>query len=166
MKEKLANILNKVKEFFKNVKLPKVDLTKLKATLLKIKERLKKIDVLNKLVALMRAHRLVLSLIFFCVAILALILGATLGSGEFVVQVCVLMIIEVAMAVLLHKSELWIHAILLVAQVVTAFVIDRVSLTILCVVAYIVTTITLQLAFKKNADKVEEKSEVAENKKK
>ncbi|MBQ8625364.1 MAG: hypothetical protein IJ419_04230, partial [Agathobacter sp.] len=71
------------------------------------------------------------------------------GMGEFVVQVCILMIIEVAMAVLLHKSELWVHAILLVAQVAAGIVIDRVPLTIVCVIAYVVTTITLHFVFKK-----------------
>lgn len=149
MKEKLKNILNKVKEFLKNIKLPKVDLTKVKAAMAKLKESLSKIDFLKKLVELARKYRLILSLVFFCVAILTLILVATLGMGEFVVQVCILMIIEVAMAVLLHKSELWVHAILLVAQVAAGIVIDRVPLTIVCVIAYVVTTITLHFAFKK-----------------
>ena len=107
MKEKFDKVLNKIKELVK--KLPKLDTTKLKTACSKIKERLKKIDVLKKLVVLARRYRLIISLAFFCVTALVLILVATLGWQEFVVPVCVLMIIEAAMAVLLHKTELWIH---------------------------------------------------------
>lgn len=149
MKEKMKNILNRVKGFLKNIKLPKVDLAKVKAAMAKLKEGVSKINFLKKLVEFVSKYRLILALVFFCVAILTLILVATLGMGEFVVQTCILMIIEVAMAVLLHKSELWVHAILLVAQVVAGIVIDRVSMTIICVIAYVVTTITLHFAFKK-----------------
>lgn len=174
MKEKMKTILNKVKEVLKNIKLPKVDLTKLKEALAKMKDKLSKIDFLKKLVELARKYRLILSLVFFCISILALILVATIGWSEFVVPVCILMIIEVAMAVLLHRTELWIHAILLVAQAVAGIVIDRVPLTIVCMIAYVVTTITLHFAFKKAEDKqepvkqeeVSKKEDKKENKKK
>ena len=92
MKENITKILDTIKGFWT-----------------KTKEQLKKINVVNKLVELMKAHRFVLSIVFFCVVILTLILVATLGWGEFVVPVCVLMILEVAMAVLLHRTEIWIH---------------------------------------------------------
>lgn len=139
MKENISKIIDKLKEVFNN-----------------IKDKLDKIDFLKKVVTIAKANRLVLSLVFFCVCILTLVLIATLGLGEFVVPVCVLMIIEVAMAVLLHRSELWIHAILMALQVVVGIVIDRVPLTILCVIAYVITTITLQLAFKRATVTVEE----------
>lgn len=142
MKENIAKVLDTIKGFWN-----------------KIKEQLKKINVLNKLVAVMRAHRLVLSIIFFCVAILTLILIATLGWGEFVVPVCVLMILEVAMAVLLHRTEIWIHGVLLLLHVVVGVIIGRVPLTILCMVAYVVTTLTQQMAFKKAVDTVKDETE-------
>ena len=156
MKEQITKILDKIKGFWG-----------------KIKEQLKKIDVVNKLVALMRAHRFVLSLIFFCVVILTLILIATVGWGEFVVPVCVLMILEVAMAVLLHRTELWIHGILLVLHIVVGIIIGRVPLTILCMIAYVGTTLTQQMAFKKTEraevveqPETEKKSSTEKNKKK
>lgn len=147
MKEKLDKVINKIKELVK--KLPKIDTSKFKEFGKKIKERLKKIDVLKKLVSLARRYRLILSLVFFCVIALALILVATLGWQEFVVPVCILMIIEAAMAVLLHKTELWIHGILLAAHIIVGVVIDRIPMIILCVIAYVAATITLQFAFKK-----------------
>ena len=147
MKEKFDKVLNKIKDLVKNI--PNLDTTKLKTACSKIKERLKKIDVLKKLVVLARRYRLIISLAFFCVTALVLILVATLGWQEFVVPVCVLMIIEAAMAVLLHKTELWIHGILLAAHIVVGVVIDRLPMIILCVIAYVAATITLQFAFKK-----------------
>lgn len=143
MKEKI----NKCKEKMKNI-------------VNNIKEKLNKIDFLKKLIGAAKTHRFVLSMVFFCVTVLALILGATLGMHEFVVQVCVLMIIETLMAVLLHRTELWVHGILLVAQIVAGVVIDRLPLVILCLIAYIAATITLQFAFEKKAEeKLEEQHE-------
>lgn len=144
MKEKI----NKFKEKMKNIGN-------------NIKEKLNKISFMKKLMDAAKTHRFVLSMVFFCVTVLALILGATLGMKEFVVQVCVLMIIETLMAVLLHRTELWVHGILLVAQIVAGVVINRLPLVILCMVAYIAATITLQFAFEKKVEdkKIEEKNE-------
>ena len=142
MKENLSKVLEKVKGF-----------------LGKIKEQLKKIDVLNKVVALAKSNRTVLSIIFFCIAILTLILIATLGWGEFVVPVCVLMVLEVTMAVLLHRTEIWIHGVLLALHIIVGIIIARVPLTILCMVAYVITTLTQQMAFERvseSTEKVEE----------
>ncbi len=133
MKDKMKDIINKVKKVFDSVK-----------------EKLSKITVLKKVYGFLDAHRLIAALCFFCVAILALILVATIGWGEFVVPVCVLMILEVAMAVLLHRSELWIHGILLLLHLIAGFAIGRMPLMALCMVAYTVTTLTQQFAFKKN----------------
>ena len=134
MKENITKALNKGKELWG-----------------KIKEQLKKINVLNKVVEFARKHRLVLSIIFFCAVILTLILIAILGWGEFVVPVCVLMLLEVVMAVLLHHTEIWIHGVLLVLHIVVGILIGRVPLTILCIIAYIAATLTQRMAFKDEA---------------
>lgn len=134
MKENITKALNKGKELWG-----------------KIKEQLKKINVLNKVVEFARKHRLVLSIIFFCAVILTLILIAILGWGEFVVPVCVLMLLEVVMAVLLHHTEIWIHGVLLVLHIVAGILIGRVPLTILCIIAYIAATLTQRMAFKDEA---------------
>ena len=134
MKENITKALNKVKELWG-----------------KIKEQLKKINVLKKTVEFARKHRLVLSIIFFCAVILTLILIAILGWGEFVVPVCVLMLLEVVMAVLLHHTEIWIHGVLLALHIVVGIIIGRVPLTILCIIAYIAATLTQRMAFKDEA---------------
>lgn len=151
MKENIAKIIDSLKGFWN-----------------KIKEQLKKIDILNKLVVIMRANRLVLSIIFFCAVILTLILIATLGWGEFVVPVCVLMILEVTMSVLLHRTEIWIHGVLLLLHIIVGFIIGRVPMTLLCVIAYVTTTLTQQLALKRAVEnaKVETVAEPVKEEKK
>ena len=135
MKENFDKILNKVKELCN-----------------KAKEELKKFDAINKVVAIARANRLVLSVAMFIVAILSLILIATLGWGEFVVPVCALMILEVAMSVINHRTEIWIHGILLGLHLVVGILINRFPMMFLCMMAYIITTLTQQIAFKKCAE--------------
>ena len=137
MKEKITKIIDKMKDFWKKVKEP----------LGKLKEQLKKNNALHKVMELAKKHRLVLSIIFFCVVMLTLILVAVLGWGEFVVPVCVLMILEVVMAVLLHHTEIWIHGVLVAMHIIVGILIARLPLTILCIIAYIAATLTQRMAF-------------------
>jgi len=78
-----------------------------------------------------------------------LILVAMLALQEFVVSVCVLIIIEAAMAALLHQAEIWKHGILLGLQIVAGIIIKRIPLVIICVIAYVAATFALQLMAKK-----------------
>lgn len=91
--------------------------------------------------------------ILFAVVSLILILVAMLVLNEFVVPVCVLIILEAGMAAFLHKVELWKHGILLAAQVVAGIVIGRVPLVIICVIAYVAATAALQFISKQGKTK-------------
>ena len=103
----------------------------------------------DKVIDFVKNNTFIAAIAGFCVVALGLILFATLGLNEFVVPVCVLIMIEAGMAVLLHNEELWIHGVLLVAQLVTGFIIGRVLLVIVCVVAYVASTMALQFMYKK-----------------
>ncbi len=161
MKEKLTTIFNKVKEFGKKVGRAiggalKTFGGKLKAGCAKLAEVLKKVGFLKKLVELARRYRLILSMVLFAIVVLTAILVATLVWNEFVVPICAIVIIDVCMAVLLHKSELWVHGILVVAQVVAGVIISRVPLMILCVIVYLAAMLALHFGFKKVETQVEE----------
>ena len=119
MKEKLMNIKDKVVEYAKKVW-----------------------DVL-------KTNSVVTAVAGFSVISLILILVAIFALQEFVVSVCVLIIIEAAMAALLHQAEIWKHGILLGLQVVAAIIISRVPLIVICVIAYVAATFALQLMGKK-----------------
>lgn len=88
------------------------------------------------------------SLVAFVVVMLALILVAIFGLREFVVSVCVIAIIETMMAVLLHKAELWKHAVLVVAQIIAGVIIGRIPLIIICVLMYLAAMFALHFMFK------------------
>ncbi len=84
----------------------------------------------------------------FALVALVLILIAVFGLNEFVVSVCVLLILEAGMAVCLHKAELWKHGVMLAAQIAAGIIIGRVSLVIICIIAYVAATAALQIITK------------------
>lgn len=108
------------------------------------------VEFAKKIWGAMKAHSLVTAVVSFSVVSLILILVAMLALQEFVVSVCVLIIIEAAMAALLHKAEIWKHGILLVLQIIAGVIIGRIPLVIICVIAYVAATFALQLMGKKN----------------
>lgn len=109
----------------------------------------KVIDIAKKTFQFLKTNSLVTSLIAFCVAIFVLILVGVLVLQEYVVSICVLMILETLMAVLLHKVELWKHGVLLVAHIIAGIIIGRIPLVIVCMIAYIVAMVALHFMFKK-----------------
>ena len=110
----------------------------------------KAIELAKKVWELMKTNRLITSVAGFSVVSLILILIAMLGLKEFVVSVCILIIIEAGMAALLHQAEIWKHGILLGLQLVAGIIIGRVALVIICVIAYVAATFALQFMGKKD----------------
>lgn len=106
-------------------------------------------DIGKKIIHTLKTNQLVTSLLVFCMIMLVLILVSVLALQEFVVSVCVLMIIETMMAVLLHKVELWKHGVLFVAHIIAGIIIGRIPLVLVCVFAYIAATVALHFMFKK-----------------
>lgn len=119
----------------------------MKEKLLEVKDKV--VEVAKKVWELMKANRLVTAVVGFSVVSLILILVAMLALQEFVVSICVLIIIEAAMAALLHQAEIWKHGILLALQIVAGVIIGRIPLIVICVIAYVAATLALQLMSKK-----------------
>lgn len=119
----------------------------MKEKLMNIKDKV--VEIVKKVWELMKTHRLVTAVVGFSVVSLILILVAMFALQEFVVSICVLIIIEAAMAALLHQAEIWKHGILLALQVVAGVVIGRIPLIVICVIAYVAATLALQLMVKK-----------------
>lgn len=110
----------------------------------------KAIELAKKVWELMKTNRLVTAVTGFTVISLILILVAILALQEFVVSVCVLIIIEATMAALLHQAEIWKHGILLGLQFLAGIIISRIPLVIVCILAYVAATYALQFMGKKN----------------
>ena len=120
----------------------------MKEKLMNIKDKV--VEYAKKVWDLMKAHSLVTAVTIFSVVAFGLILIAMLALQEFVVSICILIIIEAAMAALLHQAEIWKHGVLLGLQLVAGIIIGRIALVIICVIAYVAATFALQLMGKKN----------------
>ena len=119
----------------------------MKEKLMSMKDKI--VELAKKAWEVMKTNSLVTSVVGFSVVSLVLILIAIFALQEFVVSVCVLIIIEAAMAALLHQAEIWKHGILLALQVVAGIIIGRIPLIVICVIAYVAATLALQLMGKK-----------------
>ena len=119
----------------------------MKDKLIMVKDKI--VDIAKKVFKYFKNNMTATAILAFSVVSLILILIAMLALKEFVVSVCVLIIIEATMAALLHKAELWKHGVLLLAQIVAAVIIKRIPLVALLIVAYGAATFALQLMVKK-----------------
>jgi len=104
--------------------------------------------ILNKvkpILEVLKEHLFLTVISVFCIFSLAVILIATLVMHEFIVPVCLLVMIEAAMAMFMKKSELWLHGIVVILQIVVGFIIGRAPLMILSVLIYVAATVALIL---------------------
>ena len=109
----------------------------------------KVVAFIKNLFGVVKSHKVVTSVAVFCIVALILILTAIFALQEFVVSVCVLIIIEVAMAEMLHHAEIWKHGILLGLQIAAGVILERVPLIVICIIAYIAATLALKFMEKK-----------------
>lgn len=85
-----------------------------------------------------------IALLVFCIVAVSAVLINTMVMELSVVSVCLLLIIEVGIAVLLHHAELWIHGVLLLAEVIAGIVMGKVVPVLLFAAVYVMATIALK----------------------
>ena len=85
-----------------------------------------------------------IGLIGFSLLMLIVILVSTIFLDVPVVAVCFLIVIESLLAVTLHKAELWIHGVLVIAQLIVGIVTKHWMLAALCILIYVASTCMLQ----------------------
>lgn len=135
-----------VKTFFGNLK------EKMLPAMKRLNTNLNEIALFRHIADFVRSNRLVFAMAAFAIVALILILVPILAWQEFVVPVCVLIVLQTVMAVLLHRSELWIHGVLLAAELLAGYLMDRFPMAGICVLTYIAATLALQFAFKRTED--------------
>lgn len=86
----------------------------------------------------------IIAIIGFGILALLMIVLSICVLKEPVVAVCVLIIIETAIAVMLHHAELWIHGVFVLAEIIAGILMGRAVLVIFCAVVYIAATIALK----------------------
>lgn len=83
------------------------------------------------------------------VAALLVILIAVLGLDIPVVPVCILVLIEAALSVCLHDVPIWVHALAVIAQILTGALSGKAILITLCLVIYVLGILTLRFTGEK-----------------
>ncbi len=94
---------------------------------------------------LIKKNKTIVSIAIFVVVAAISIVIMTVVLKQPVVPVCVLVLIEAAIAVMLHNAELWIHGVLLLAEIIAGVALGRIVLVLLCILVYIAATFTLKL---------------------
>ena len=86
-------------------------------------------------------NKMVLSMAAFALVTLAMIVIGIMALKVPAVAMCVLIIIEAGIAVMLHHAELWLHGVLVLAEVIVGIAIGKAVLIILCAVVYVAATV-------------------------
>lgn len=94
---------------------------------------------------LIKKNKTIVSIAIFVVVAAISIVVMTVVLKQPIVPVCVLVLIEAAIAVMLHNAELWIHGVLLLAEIIAGVALGRIVLVLLCILVYIAATFTLKL---------------------
>lgn len=98
-------------------------------------------EILNKL----KEQKQLVAIVGFCLITILMIILSIAVLKENVVPVCIIMILEAAIAVMLHKAELWVHGILLVAEIIAGVIVGNIPLIIFCGIVYVAATVALQI---------------------
>ena len=94
---------------------------------------------------LIKKNKTIVSIAIFVVVVAISIVVMTVVLKQPVVPVCVLVLIEATIAVMLHNAELWMHGVLLLAEIIAGVALGRIVLFLLCILVYIAATFTLKL---------------------
>lgn len=86
-------------------------------------------------------------LILFGVIVVTLlvILTSILGLGMPPVPVCVIVLLEAGIVVCLHDVPIWLHALVVIAQMIAGFATGNMIFMLLCCVIYLVGILALRL---------------------
>lgn len=79
---------------------------------------------------------------FVLVAAIVIVLGICVLKVP-VVPLCSLVILETGIAVMLHHAELWIHAVVIIIEVIAGAVSGTLVLAVLCALVYAAGTAVL-----------------------
>lgn len=93
----------------------------------------------------MLKNRSFLAVTAFCVLAFILIMVGVFVLHTPVVPMCALTLLEAGIAVMLHRAELWLHGVLVIAEIVIGAIAGRLVLTILCAAVYVAATAALQV---------------------
>lgn len=89
------------------------------------------------------------TLAVFVIIFVGCIIYGTWGLKAPVAAVCTMMVIQAVMAAVLHRAELWVHGLVLIAEIVAGVVVKQLVIVLLGLMVYIAATMTIQILTEK-----------------
>ena len=90
--------------------------------------------------------KMVMTIAAFAVIVAAMVLIGVCVLHVPVVAMGMLVILETALAVFLHHAELWLHGVVILAEVIAGILCSKILLVVLCAVVYVAATACLQVS--------------------
>ena len=90
--------------------------------------------------------KMVMTIAAFAVIVAAMVLIGVCVLHVPVVAMCMLVILETALAVFRHHAELWLHGVVILAEVIAGILCSKILLVVLCAVVYVAATACLQVS--------------------
>ena len=90
--------------------------------------------------------KMVMTIAAFAVIVASMVLIGVCVLHVPVVAMCLLVILETALAVFLHHAELWLHGAVILAEVIAGILCSKILLVVLCAVVYVAATACLQVS--------------------
>ena len=98
---------------------------------------------MENMLSKMKNNKNIVMLAVFCaIVLLAIIIGSVLKAG--VVAVCILVILQAAIAALMHQAELWAHGLAVLVELIAGIITSNVVLTLMCILVYVAATYLLE----------------------
>lgn len=91
-----------------------------------------------------RENKSMLILFGVIVAVLLVILVSMITLQMSVVPVCVIVVIEAALAVCLHDVPIWLHGLVIIAQIIAGVLCGATVFMVLCALIYVVGILALR----------------------
>ena len=91
-----------------------------------------------------RENKSMLVLFGVIVAVLLVILVSMITLQMSVVPVCVIVVIEAALAVCLHDVPIWLHGLVIIAQIIAGVLCGATVFMVLCALIYVVGILALR----------------------
>lgn len=114
-----------------------------KMTELRAKRRRQKRGA-EAVLAFCEENRQYLTLFAVIVLALAVILGSAIGFHIPAAAVCVMVVLEAALAVCLHDVPIWLHGLVVVAQIIAGALCGKAVFMLLCALMYVAAILSLR----------------------
>ena len=99
---------------------------------------------MENMLSKMKNNKNIVMLAVFCaIVLLAIIIGSVVLKAG-VVAVCILVILQAAIAALMHQAELWAHGLVVLVELIAGIITSNIMLTLMCILVYVAATYLLE----------------------